>query len=242
MAVASATICFAGSERNSKETAAVPPECDWSGFYVGAHVGVANFQAKFTDLDYFEGYDTRVFEDTAFLGGGQVGYNWQMNQLVLGLEADGSGSTADIHTRTGTYFDSPAHQDDIASIDFLGTVRARVGVSFQNALVYVTAGGAYAHGDWQERYFSSSTPSSADAFWKGEDWRWGWTAGVGIEYMFNCNWSLRAETLYTHLQDDTDNTADPANSIYRLARYQFDDELWSVRLGLNYKFGKFFGR
>jgi len=243
-AVTGLTICFAGPERfSSKEVAPVmQPECDWSGFYIGINVGMANFQAKYTDLDYFEGYDTRVLEDTNFTGGGQVGYNWQKGAMVLGIEADGAYLNTEVHTHT-TFGDTRPNQDfqeDNAELNFLGTVRGRAGLAVQNALIYVTAGVAYAHGEWQERYIQPEEPNDEDnTFWNGNDWRWGWTAGVGAEYMMNCHWTVRLETLYTNLQDDTVTTI--YNESGAPYRYQFDDEIWTVRLGVNYKFGSFFG-
>jgi outer membrane immunogenic protein len=237
-----AQIASAGPERmEAKEMAPAPPPCDWSGFYIGVNAGITNFQPRFTDLDYFEGYDTRTLDDTAFIGGGQLGYNWQMGALVLGLEVDGSGSTADVSTHSNFASTNPLNnfQEDRASVDFLGTARIRVGVAFQNALIYVTGGGAYAHGNWQERYINPEFPSE-NAIWTGNDSRFGWTGGVGLEYMLNCHWSLRAETLYTHLEDNTVH-ADSLSSSDRLFRYTFADDLWSYRAGIDYKFSGFFG-
>ncbi len=237
LSLAAAGSTFAGgaiAEKNVASTAVT--ECDWSGFYLGINGGVSNYQAKFTDLDYFEGYDTRVLEKTGFIGGGQVGYNFQRDKLVLGLEIDGDGLTGEVHTHTSPYFSSSSYQEDIAKIDFLGTARLRMGVAIQNALIYVTGGGAYAHGNWEERYISSNPINNA--YWNGDDSRWGWTGGAGLEYMFNCHWILGAEALYTHLGADTVY----ANSQYTRnanSRYQFDDEDYSVRVRLSYKFGSF---
>jgi outer membrane immunogenic protein len=247
-AVVGLTLTFAGPERtSSKEVMPAPPqpECDWSGFYIGANIGWANFQAKFTDLDYWEGYDTRVLEDVNFTGGGQVGFNWQHDAFVFGIEADAAYLNTDVHTHTtfGQTGSGNNFQDDNAELNFLGTLRGRAGLAYHNALIYVTAGLAYAHGEWEERYVAEP-PSEEVTTWTGDDWRWGWTAGVGAEYMLNCHWTVRLETLYTNLEDDTVHGhlvagEDTENSNFR---YQFDDELWTVRLGVNYKFGGFFGR
>lgn len=244
-AIITATSSFAGSMDKSVAPAPVP-ECDWSGFYAGLHVGLANLQAKFTDLDYYEGYDTRVFEDTNFTGGGQLGYNWQFGAAVIGIEADGAYLNTDIHRRT-IFADinetNPDYQDDIAKVDLMGTLRARAGLAFQNALIYVTGGVAYAHGEWTEAYVNNlnGPPNETDTYWYGDDWRWGWTGGAGIEYMLGCNWTLRAEGLYTNLLEDTvPGTSD--YTPYEAYRYEFDDELWTVRVGLNYRFGNLFRR
>jgi outer membrane immunogenic protein len=236
---------LAGPGPTEKNITPVPSPCDWTGFYVGVNAGVAEFQPTLTDLDYSEGYGSLAYSNTAFIGGGQLGYNWQMNNLVLGLEVDASGSTADVRIRHDFGSITPGHtfNDDKASVDFLGTIRPRIGVAFQNALLYVTAGGAYAHGSW-EQFVVNPTFSIQDEFWKGEDWRWGWTGGGGLEYMLGCHWTLRAEVLYTHLGSDTVNGVlpnNPTNTHDARLQWRFDDDIYNVRVGINYKFGSFFG-
>ena len=84
-------------------------------------------------------------------GGGQIGYNIQRGNIVFGLEADFEG--ADINgskTANGTYTD-PAGNQYAASLglkttlDWFGTLRGRVGYTFDRALVYGTGGFAYGH-------------------------------------------------------------------------------------------------
>src|SRR5207244_5164442 len=102
-------LCFAGifvagslfagpmpAEKNVTPMAPVP-ECTWTGFYIGGNVGITEFYARVTDDNDFENFDvTRTFDTGAFIGGAQIGYNYQWNQLVFGVEADASGSTAEI--------------------------------------------------------------------------------------------------------------------------------------------------
>jgi outer membrane immunogenic protein len=234
---------FSGAVPIEKNVTPVQAGCDWTGFYIGLNANLANFQPKFTDLDYWEGYDTRTFGDTSFIGGGQAGYNWQWQNLVLGLEFDADGATGDITTHTD-FNNTFAIQDDKAKADFIGTGRIRLGVApAQNILIYGTGGGAYAHGRWDEFYARQDGTETAD--WRGDDWRWGWVGGMGIEYMLGCHWTIRAEGLYTHLQDNTVSAriggTSPTLSDARF-RYRFEDDLWSFGVGINYKFTGFFGR
>ena len=242
--LAGLTLAGPASVEKNVAPAPAPPPCDWSGFYIGMNLGAATLQSRFTDLDYFEGYDTRQIDDTDFTIGGQLGYNWQMGAFVFGVEGDGNWVNTEVHTHT-TFGDTGPFenfQEDNAELNFLGTLRARAGVGIQNALIYVTAGVAYAHGDWQEKYVNEP-PSEEVTTWTGDDWRWGWTAGVGAEYMLNCHWTLRLETLYTHLEDDTvpGHLQAGEDTDVRNFRYLFQDEMWTVRVGVNYKFGSFFG-
>ena len=88
---------FAGAYPEKNVTPVAPaPVCDWSGFYVGLDAGVTDYVARFSDDDDWESLGTFTFDTGAFVGGGHAGYNLQFGQLVLGLEIDANGSTAEI--------------------------------------------------------------------------------------------------------------------------------------------------
>ena len=237
-----------------KNVAPVAPSCDWTGLYIGVNAGVGQLDSWFTDRSDWEDYATREFTETAFVGGGQIGYNYQWRDLVFGIEADFSGTTADIN-RHSTYgyveynVEYPPYgegYDDKASIDFMMTFRGRLGISLldNKALLYATAGGVYAHGKWDTYYYYYNEPDEV-ADWRGDDWRWGWVGGFGFEYAFNCHWSLRGEGLYYWFTEDTVPIGsdyyygNPANGY--VYKQTFGDTFWSYRLGLNYKFSGFFG-
>ncbi len=148
-----------------------------------------------------------------FIGGGQIGYNFQAGALVYGIEADFQG--ADIHgdaTATGSVVPTGSPGNTISvtgsasqKIDFLGTLRGRLGwTPTPPALLYVTGGLAYGH---QESNFAFSEHVSGacfcgpDAFTSVEvdSWRTGWTVGGGVEWMFTPNWTVKAEYLYYDL-------------------------------------------
>jgi len=227
------------------------PECTWTGFYIGVNAGITQFHSDIVDIsdwdDNFNG--TYSYSSPAFIGGGQLGYNYQWQNLVLGVEADFSGSTAKNSQRVwdGDNDNENYGDSDYAKVDFMMTFRGRLGISFldNRALLYATAGGAYAHGKW-DRYYHDFGETYYEADWRGDDWRWGWVGGFGFEYALNCHWSLRGEGLYTWLEHDTTGISGPAGSGY-LDRYgyrynvRFDDDLWTYRVGVDYKFTGFFG-
>jgi outer membrane immunogenic protein len=257
--IALAQIASAGQEPMGKEMAPVPvpPPCDWTGLYIGLNVGVGQLDSTFTDRNDWEDYASREFSKTAFVGGGQIGYNYQWKDLVMGIEADFSGSTANIkkdslsaeaaeETSEGY---GPEGYTDHSKIDFMGTIRGRLGISFNNnrALLYGTAGGAYAHGTWDTYYHYEHLyyGNYYEADWRSDDWRWGWVGGFGFEYALDCHWSVRGEALYYWFGDKTaTNSLEgsyyvPANN-YKYD-YTFSDSFWSYRVGVNYKFTGFFG-
>jgi outer membrane immunogenic protein len=154
---------------------AAAPIFTWTGFYVGVNAGYGWSNDDFDAIDLADEDD-----DGGFVGGAQVGYNYQIGSFVVGLEgdiqyADFGGSF--------TFADGPDADldDDVFDRgDWFGTVRARAGVAFDRALVYATGGFAFAD----------------DAN--------GWTVGGGVEYAFTNNLSAKVEGLYVNLDHGDD--------------------------------------
>ena len=158
-------------------------------------------------------------DPSGFIGGGQIGYNYQMGWFVWGVEADFSG--ADISgsaskpvTATGVDLIAPALIVNTATgtanqkLDWLGTLRGRVGfVPFTPLLVYATGGLAYGHVSTDTTLSDTVTvtgptgvcPCSATSTASTSSTQFGWTAGGGFEWMFAPHWSLKAEFLYYNL-------------------------------------------
>ena len=67
----------------------VEPPFSWSGFYIGAHVGGAKVERCLSIFDYYDSAEACV-DRTGWLGGGQIGFNWQAGQVVFGVEFSGS--------------------------------------------------------------------------------------------------------------------------------------------------------
>lgn len=170
---------------------------NWTGGYVGANAGY-----RWVSADASNQYASAGLDSSSLFGGLQAGYNWQMNQFVFGLETDfGYGSSEE--SSNGISVKST----------WEGTTRARAGVAFDRFLVYGTGGVAYANFETSDATLGSS-----------DDWRFGWTAGGGVEYAFSKNVTVKGEYLYTDYGDDTANGT------------KFDLSNSLVRLGVNYKF------
>ncbi len=218
------TAAFAGPTDYDKNVVPpLPPPCDWHGFYIGLNVGVAGLQTEITDIDDWWDYGTWSPEDTNFAGGGQVGYNWQRGAFVFGFEGDGDYLATD-HTQT--YESTPLDSRWRAMVDFQGSFRARGGISVDKALIYATAGLAVSHG--RSAYLSEEPGYNAYQ----DEWQAGFVGGVGVEYMLNCHWSARMEALYSHYPT-TETTISGDDSYH----FEIQNEVWSVRVGVNYLFG-----
>ena len=174
----------------------VDPLFGWGGFYGGITIGYGSGDALQTST--FSGLrNTEDFD--GFLGGAVVGYNFQNENLVFGVEVDGSlsgmeGSSASASGKTCSF-----GIDCNQQIDSLFTARARLGYAFDNILPFVTAGIALA--DVVE---DTNTPT-ADI----QDWETGLVFGGGVEVAGTNSWRYRAEYLTTNFTASSRVTINP---------------------------------
>jgi outer membrane immunogenic protein len=149
----------------------------WTGFYIGGQLGGA-----WNDSDWSRptgsSFNTGSFGDpgSGFLYGGQAGYNYQINQFVLGVEGDIAGSTIKADTTcisaTGPIVGATCQTKQ----DWLASVRARGGYAFDRFLAYVDGGAAFTDYNFAETTLAPKT------FGGGS--RTGWTIGLGLDYAF----------------------------------------------------------
>jgi outer membrane immunogenic protein len=158
-----------------------PPSIyNWTGPYAGLNLGYQWGQVT-----------NNVTEPSGIAGGGQIGYNWQMNPFVFGVETDIQASAAD-DTFAPYKFSNP----------WFGTLRGRIGFAVNNVLLYGTAGLAY--GELKGEFFGLEEDKTLV----------GWTAGAGIEYGFTQNWSAKLEYLYMDLGSRTYSITGAVNGLH----------------------------
>jgi outer membrane immunogenic protein len=250
-----------------------PPPPMWTGFYVGLNAGGTWSESNsiHTSAYNFQATPNLLFGPASaglantwlaaggnggFIGGGQIGYNWQFNNnFVVGVEADIQGVTSSSSTAAssailpGVGNNWTIGQVATASrnLDYIGTVRGRLGWLITPALlVYGTGGLAYGGvtanaGVTQVVFQQPPAYFSTGAF---SDTRAGWTAGGGGEWMFSPNWSAKVEYLYYDLGSVTFNQSPLVNvgAIPGVIWYsnavqsstRFNGHI--VRAGLNYHF------
>lgn len=185
-----------------------PPRYLWTGMYVGLQAGYGWGDSRHVDAN---GVATSRFDTDGFVGGGTLGFNYQTGQIVWGLEtdisyADVSGSTSVL----GFGYTS--------SMDWLWTVRGRIGLDMNGWMPYITGGLAVAD-------ISASSLGGAAS---NSDTKAGWTVGGGVEVKMDRNWSFKAEYLFVDLGDLSVPTPTPIKADF--------DNLHIVRAGINYKF------
>ncbi|WP_292533090.1 outer membrane beta-barrel protein [Methylocystis sp.] len=240
----------------------VPPSVIWTGFYVGLNAGYAfsnNNNNLVTSAPLLPGAGIFTWalsanaglpaQNNGFIGGGQAGYNWQFaRNFLVGVETDIQGVAASGGSKTAltavpfaaTVFFTA--YDARRNLDYLGTVRGRVGFLFTpTLLIYGTGGLAYGgiRNDLRLFQFSTTTPFGVGASSYG-DTRVGWTAGGGLEWMFWPNWSAKVEYLYYDLGRVTNAFAlirvPPGIGLYAATQSadRFNGNI--VRAGVNYHF------
>ena len=183
------------------------PVFSWTGFYVGVNAG---YGWASTSISGVAGSSNL----NGFLGGAQIGYNWQgASPLVLGIEADFQGTG---QSRTDTALGITVDQ----KLPWFGTVRGRIGYAFDRTMIYATGGLAYANYNMTVSGFGLSASDNAS--------KAGWTVGGGVEWMFMPKWSTKLEYLYI----DTGNTSVTLFGTPFTGRAR--DNI--VRVGLNYHF------
>ena len=188
----------------------------WTGCYVGLNGGGGATSSNFTTTVDPAGTHLPTPADAAevandgtgstnasnFLGGGQVGCNWQTGMLVLGLEGD-----FDYFHGNANFFNNtnvlPSTGDPFTvgqslKTDYLATVRPRFGIGVDRNFTYITGGAAFTKVNYAESYIDSlnggTLPGTGMA--TAAKSLVGWVAGAGWEYALADHWTLKLEYLF----------------------------------------------
>jgi len=197
-----------------------PQVYNWSGFYLGGHIGGGYGGSSWTDPITGLGNDT--FNSWGFLGGGQVGVNAQFNRLVLGLEGDFSWTDL-----KGSGTDSIGDTIN-TNVEWTSTVTGRIGAAFDRLLVYGKGGLALAEDQSSLTDLGANTASTTFM-------RTGWTAGAGLEYALDNNWSAKIEYDYLGFGSQALNFTTPVlGSVTSNANLNVQE----IKAGLNFRFGQ----
>jgi outer membrane immunogenic protein len=203
----------------TKAPAYVQPIYNWTGFYIGGHIGGA-----FDGNNGFIG-TTNNNSDGRFLGGLQVGADYQFApNWVLGIEGQwswlGSNNNGVAFSGAGTGYVFNSNQRG------LGSVTGRVGYTWGPALLYVKGG--YAYSDYSDSLTFNLVPQPFALNSSHHD---GYTVGAGLEYMFAQNWSAKVEYQYYNFGNISFLTP-PVLATFGNTR---SDE-HTVKAGINYRF------
>jgi outer membrane immunogenic protein len=260
---------FAANAYQPSVVAPAVPVVSWTGWYFGANAGFVDSKNELNTVstptpDAALGAPPGVSAAvaalttgtvpvgnlTGFIGGGQIGYNWQFGALVTGLETDIQGlsglNATDAVTKTTVIRGVAVSSTETATMDtrFLGTARGRLGfLATPTLFVYGTGGLAYGDVDASISLLQVGTIPRGIGAGTGSlsEMRAGWTAGGGVEWKFAQNWSAKLEYLHYDLGTvggvwSPTSSLPPLASVYQtnVSSARFDGDL--VRAGVNFHF------
>lgn len=216
MAMVSATSAFAA--------VGVAQVADWTGFYVGAHVGSADMSGDYlAETGSCNPCRVLNLDGQSTAAGVQGGYNYQAGKYVFGVEGDISSVNIDETSGDVSVGGVKSTRPDFTrSVDWTATVAPRLGVVHGKALIYGKVGWAY--GRMGVGHFTSG----GGVYVSNSEVRDGWVAGAGVEYQFAPKLTARIEYDRLDFGDEVENFSsfDVSNEVV----------IDSVRLGVNYAF------
>jgi outer membrane immunogenic protein len=197
-----------------------PPPFTWTGFYIGGNIGGAWANGTLTDNYTGLDFDTN---HSGFIGGVQLGYNYQIRNLVIGVEWDFDWTS--IGETSNSVFVPFAASTFRASADtdWVTTLSARAGLALDRWLLFVKVGGGWVQNS------ASITNLTTGATASTSNTNSGWLIGGGVEYAIAGHWTARLEYDFLELSDRT------ASGFFGNT-FTFDRDLQMVKFGLNYKF------
>lgn len=186
---------------------------NWAGGYTGVFLGYGMDSAAFGD-DAGQDFDDDAELD-GVIGGLTGGWNFQTGNWVYGVEADIAAMD-----QSDSIEDSLTGDEYSADLNWMATLRGRVGYDMGNWMPYATAGVAAVGAEYDVETAAGSEDD--------ENTMTGYTVGLGAEYALSDQWSMKGEYLYTDLEGRFQRDAAPSSDV--------DHEMHQVRVGLNYRF------
>jgi outer membrane immunogenic protein len=237
-----------GAGPYTKTPAYIVPSYSWSGAYVGFNVGYGWGRSSDTAVLVPSPFsDTANLTMNGIVGGGQIGFNVQMQNWVIGGEADFQGTNQKAShsftcpagvcqaTLLGGILPVPGPAVSVTTtqqLNFFGTIRGRAGVAVvPEVLLYATGGLAYGQVD---------TDSNLAGAVRQQNYNPGWVVGAGVEGAFGGGWSVRLEYLYVDLGNVsgvfTSAVVAPSGTTTLVQGFNSHVTDNIVRVGVNYKF------
>ena len=221
LALAGMTVPTAAADLGARPIAKAPIAApvalyNWSGFYIGGHVGGIWSDKDWSTPLTIPSTAIGSHQASGFLAGGQIGFNWQVGAWVFGVEgqaswtnADGSHACLVIATCT-------------TDINWVATAAGRIGYAFNNVLLYAKGGAA-----WIDDDHAIVVPGVAAIV--GSVTRSGWMVGGGLEFGFTPNWSAKIEYNFMDFED-------VRFTLVGVPVVDIEQQAHVVKAGINYRF------
>jgi outer membrane immunogenic protein len=179
----------------------LPPPFSWTGFYIGGNFGGAWRQGNVTDSLFGLSFGN-TNNNGAFIGGGQVGFNYQFGNFVIGLEADfdWGDNTQSASASNGVFVTGIGTIQTSFNNGWITTLAGRFGVTNGPWLFYGKAGGGWVGNN---NFTVTNVTTGASINISNNNTNSGWLVGAGIEWAFTSNWSVKIEYDYLGLNSQT---------------------------------------
>jgi outer membrane immunogenic protein len=223
--LAASSAAFAADLAAPAPAPIIMPTYNWTGFYIGANLGGAWASGTLTDNltgASFTGNHSGV------IGGGTVGYNWQISpNFVVGIEGtfDGTSIGTTSNIVSVPILGTPTAVQGSIGTNWVSTLAARFGIAVNNILYYAKGGGGLA--DNSASLTNTITGTSVST----SNTRSGWLVGGGIEYGMTPNWTIKAEYDYLRMSNWTNSGPLSPVDTFSLSR-----QINMFTVGVNYKF------
>jgi outer membrane immunogenic protein len=210
-----------------------PPPFSWTGFYIGGNLGAA-WGARHVN-DTFTGLDFSRSSDGVFIGGGQLGYNWQMNNFVLGFEWDFDGAGSNNRVGNGILIGGLGPFALRGGGDrWMSTVAARLGFANDHWLFYTKLGGGEVG---VSNFVVTNTTTGISVASNTSRSRSGGMFGLGLEYAFTNNWTMKAE--YDWIGLSSRSFTIPVGAPFLVGDvFTTHNNVQAFKVGFNYLFGR----
>jgi outer membrane immunogenic protein len=208
------------------------PVFSWTGFYIGGNVGGAWQQGNVSDTLLGVTF-TNSNNNGVFIGGGQVGFNYQISNFVWGIEFDADWAANNNNNGVGVI--TPVGLIQVSSNNrWVSTAAARFGVAFDRVLLYGKAGGGWVGAN--NFTITNLTTGVQLTGLNNNNTTTGWLLGAGVEWAFAQNWTVKIE--YDYLGLNSRSIVVPFNSPF-LAGDVFttgNRNVQMAKVGFNYLF------
>ena len=210
----------------------------FGGAYVGVNGGFTGRDSSWVDRDawvdnFSQDWALGTVNNTNPGGtvGGQIGYNWQMGCVLFGVELDANWASDSWNKSYAPNANGATTLALSSKLDWFGTARTRTGLIVDNLLLYVTGGFAFAQ--IENKFTVTDTNIPTIESFSADKGRWGGVVGIGTEWAWAQNWSLKSEVLYLRFQEVT-TTVFSANG-NQTVHFDNQDAMWVGRMGVNYR-------
>jgi outer membrane immunogenic protein len=208
----------------------VVPAFSWTGFYIGGNLGGAWEHGTLTDSDF--GLNFSGSNNGVFIGGGQAGFNYQVSNVVFGVEGDFDWASNNNNNNNGVLIPLVGTIQATANDRWLTTVAGRLGVAWDRVLLYGKGGGAWVGANG----FTVTNLTTGASFSGGSSTsNSGWVAGGGLEWAFANNWTARVEYDYIGLSSKS-ITVPPLGLLPADTFTLSSHNVQTLTVGINYLF------